>query len=98
MAKTVLNPMTDEPKKLAELTQKFMLDYIKLKGTPEDKKWFVELCESNLETKVNNLTHAEIQSVKIKPVRKAFASRFFSHLLKKKGKKPTFLEEVRGLL
>lgn len=92
-----LNP----PTKKTELNKKSMLNYIKAHGTDEDKKWFINLLETNIEKKTNNLTKEVINGYDIPAIRNEFAKRFFPDLLNKKkpnkNKKSTFEEELKEL-
>lgn len=98
MAKTKLNPLTDKPQNLTDITQDFMLEYMRKVATAtEEKEWFKKLCNDNVDTKVNNLTKEEVKVIKLKVVRKAFAERYFPTLVKAKKKGATFLDLVNNL-
>lgn len=92
-AKT-LNPLTDEPTKKTELTKDFMLTYIKVKGTEEDKKWFKEEVKKYTVEKYINLKEGKkVKGLDLKPLRNEFADRFFPNLNKTKD----FFAEVDEL-
>ncbi len=97
MAKSNLNPATDTPSTLTEITQDFMLGYIKAKATEEEKQWFKKLCNDNIKKKKNNLTGQEVDTVDIKVVRHEFALKYFPNLIKTKKKGSTFLDLVNEL-
>lgn len=102
MKKTTLNPLTDTPENLTQVTKSFMLLYIKEKGKPADKKWFKELCGNPEYQKPfkSNLTGQEKIDIDIKKVREAFCERFFPNLLeakKKKANNKSFLDLVNDL-
>ncbi len=97
MAKSNLNPATDIPSTLTEITQDFMLGYMKLNATEEEKTWFKGLCNSNVKKKPNNLTGKEVNTVDIKVVRREFALKYFPNLIKPKKKGTSFLDLVNEL-
>lgn len=84
MAKISLNPLTDTPEKLTDLTKKFMLDYVKAKGTDKDKKWFQDLYKKHRIEKPDRLKpeRTVVGIDNIGEFRKAFAMRFFPQLIK----------------
>ena len=99
--KEALNPLTDKPQSLSDLTLNYMLGYIKAKGSKEDKKWYAEKVKSYWGKKFNNLSKKEIEAVTdIPALRRDFADRFFPNLLsKKRGKtKKSYLDMVNELL
>ena len=97
MAKNNLNPLTDTPDTLTPLTKDFMLEYVKVKGTEEDKEWYKKVCNSNIVKKKNNFTGQETDGVDYKVVRHEFAKRFFPHLLKPQKKGVSYLDLVNEL-
>ncbi len=96
MAKSMLNPLTDTPTSLTQLTQSFMLQYMRAKGSDEEKAWFKELCNANALQRTNNLNGKPTQVLSLQPVRRAFAEKYFPQLLKKKQGK-TFFDELNEL-
>ena len=84
MAKKTLNPLTDTPMKITQLTKDFMLVYIKTNGSAKDKEWFKDLVKRNTIDKVNNLNGEKTKGVDIFAMRKEFAERFFPQLIKEK--------------
>jgi hypothetical protein len=101
MAKTKIDLTTTEPKNLTSLTKDAMLDYIIAKGTKEDKKWYAELCNANLQWKTNNLTKEKYQTPNLTVVREQFAKRFFPNLTQKKkakSKAQSYMDKVNALL
>lgn len=100
MAKKTLNPLVDTPTTLRDLTQEFMYNYIKAKGSKEDIKWFKETVEKYTGEVENKFTHEKQEGVADLPaLRKDFANRFFSHLNTKKEKKKakSFIDLVKEL-
>lgn len=92
-AKT-LNFLTEEPTKKTELTKDFMLTYIKIKGTEEDKKWFKARVKEHTIEKENRFKAGEtVKGLDLKPLRNEFADRFFPNLNKTKD----FFAEVDEL-
>lgn len=96
-----LNP----PTKKTELTKDNMLKFIKENGSPEDKKWFVDLMKSNVQKKKNNLTGEVVDGYDLPKIREAFAQKFFPTISakaksasKKSSKKKSFEEELAELL
>lgn len=92
-----LDPTKDVPQYLYQITQEFMLGYIKQKKiSNEDRKWFKELClENKKEVTRGNSTFTVLD---ISPVRKGFAEKFFSDIeFGKKPKKPSFFDELDSL-
>lgn len=100
MAKKVLNPMTDIPASLSDLSLDFMYDYIKEKGKKADKEWFLNKVKDLWGKKYNNLAKAEIECITdIPALRRDFAERFFPNLNKRKKKKSeSYLDKVKALL
>lgn len=99
--KEALNPLTDKPQSLSDLTLNYMLGYIKAKGTEKDKKWYAQVVKSYWGKKYNNLAKAEIEGVTdIPALRRDFADRFFPNLLSKKREKAkkSYLDMVNELL
>lgn len=87
MAKQKLNPLTDTPTSLADLTKDFMLNYIKVKGTEKDKEWFKKTAnkyKTEEENRVGNGGKCFCIS-DIKALRQEYAERFFPQLLKSKN-------------
>ena len=87
MAKrATLNPLTDTPTSLTDLTKRFMLDYIKAQGTAEDRKWFKKIVAEQKEEKPNKVGKEDGETCygikSIKELHNAFAKRFFPNLLK----------------
>lgn len=85
MAKTKLNPLTDAPSKMNDLTKDFMLQYIKTKGTEADKKWYKGICAENKIERENTLPTTngkKVSTYDFPVIRKAFAERFFPNLIK----------------
>lgn len=80
MAKAKLNPATDTPKNLIDITMDFMAEYIELKSD-EDKKWFGDLVFKNLIEKKNS-KGGITRTYNAKEVRKEFVRRFFPNLIK----------------
>lgn len=97
MAKTTLNPLTDTPKNLTRITQDFMLEYIKAKGTDEDKEWFKQMIEKNTVIKIDKKTNKEEKHLSNKDAKRAFAERFFPELVTKKKEKNNFFSAVENL-
>lgn len=97
MAKPTLNPDI-EPSGLIEITQDFMFYYLKAKGTKEDKKWYINLCESKQEKSTNPITNETVLKLNTKAVRKEFALKFFPHLVKQKKKGQSYMDLVKTLL
>ena len=98
MARQELNAKTDNPKTKNDLTKKYMLDYIKYRGTDEDKEWYIDLIEKNQKEKNNNLTGKSYVGTDLKKVREAFVKRFFPNLEKEKKSGTTYLDQVRNAL
>ena len=99
--KEPLNPITDTPKSLADVTLKFMYDYISVNGAKKDKEWFCERVSSYWGKKYNNLAKREIEGVtNIPALRREFALRFFPQLVDRKQtpNKKTYLDMVKDLL
>lgn len=96
MAKSMLNPLTDTPASLTQLTEHFMLQYIRAKGSDEEKAWFKELCHANAVQRTNNLNGKTTKALSLPPVRRAFAEKYFPQLLRKKQGK-NFFEELDDL-
>lgn len=94
--KTTLNPLTDTPQTLNDLTKDYMLKYVKTVGTEEDRKWFKALIKNNTFEDTNALNGKTCKKLKIKEIRRNFAERFFPNLLKR-GKGTSFFDEVDGL-
>ena len=84
MAKNILNPLTDTPQKITDLTKKFMLDYVKAKGTKADKEFFKSLYKKYRIEKPSKLKDGEtvVGIESISEMRKEFAVRFFPQLVK----------------
>ena len=97
MPKSNLNPLTDTPSTLTQVTQGFMLEYIKAKGSDEEKQWFKKLCNANIIKKKNGLTGEEVDALDTKVVRREFVAKYFPHLVKQKKKGVTFLDMVNEL-
>lgn len=96
MAKATLNPLTDTPSKMTDLTKSFMLAYIKSKGTKADKEWFQKLVEKYTIDKINKLNGQKCKGISdISKMRIDFATRFFPQLIKSKD---SFFDEVNNLI
>lgn len=80
MAKAKLNPATDTPKNLVDITMDFMYDFVELKGD-EDKKWFGELVRKNVVEKTNS-KGGKTRTYNAKVVRQAFVKKYFPNLIK----------------
>lgn len=98
MDKTELD-LQNPPKTKVKLTKNAMLKAIKEHGSQEDKEWFKKLCHDKKTTKKNNLrSGAEIETVDIAEVRKAWIERFYPGAFKKKTKKKdSFFDELDKL-
>lgn len=75
-----LNPETDTPEKILEVSKAFMTGYLKAKGTVDDKKWFAALVEKNLVERTIPTSGKKYRDYKLKVVRAAFIERFFPAL------------------
>lgn len=87
MAKQKLNPLTDTPTSLADLTKDFMLNYVKTKGTEKDKEWFKKTANKYKTEKENRVGNGGkcFGISDIKALRQEYAERFFPQLLKSKN-------------
>ena len=94
--KIELDAKTQDPKFMYHLTQKYMKDYVQVRGTKEDQIWYYKLVLAN-KKKVKR-GKAEFDVLDLTKVRKAFAKRFFEELGKKGPKKPTYFDEIEKLL
>lgn len=93
--KKTLNPLTESPKSLVDITKEFMLAYMKSsKATQEDKAWFKKLVNDNKKQIANNLTKTSIDSADWKIVKRAFAERFYPNVLVKAS---DFFAELENL-
>ena len=91
--------INENPKFLYQLTQNYMLGYVKERGTKEDRIWYAKLGLANQK----EVTRAgkTFTVLDIQKVREEFAGRFFSNLLERKKngtKKPTYMDELKALL
>lgn len=101
MAKTIVDLKQTPPTAIPNLTKDAMLYYIKKYGTKEDKVWYVELCKSSTNKKTNNITKEVVEGLDISTIRKAFAKKFFPHLLeekKAKSKTKSYMDLLEELL
>ena len=97
--KKELDPKTETPKYLYQLTQKFMLGYIQQDSVPKAKKReFAKMCLANKKEVTRGKTTFTVLDAT--PVRKWFAGEFFPDLLKKKKTKtePSFFDQIKELL
>ena len=97
--KKELDPKTETPEFLYQLTQKFMLGYIQQPSIPKEKQQeFARLCLDN--KKEITRGKASFTVLDPAPVRKWFAGEFFPELLKKKKTKsePSFFDQIEALL
>ncbi len=73
------------PEKKTDLNKESMLKYVSgLKAA--DKKWFVELMNSNKENKRNNLTDEVVEGYNMSKIREAFAQKYFPEISSKAKK------------
>ncbi len=91
--------ISENPKYLYQLTQKYMLGYVKERGTKEDRIWYAKL---GIENQIP-ITRAgkTFDVLDIKTVREKFADRFFDYLLdnsKKNTKKESYVDQLKKLL
>ena len=101
MAKTIVDLKETPPKAIPSLTKDAMLYFVKKYGTKEDKIWYVNLCKSNIIKKTNNITKEVAEGLDISKIRKAFAQKFFPHLLeekKTKTKTKTYMDLLEELV
>ncbi len=99
MAKKEELDVKKDPKFLYQLTQNYMLGYVKERGTKEDRVWYAKLGLAN-QRKISR-AGKDFEVLDIQKVREEFAKRFFPNLLdrKKNGtKKPTYKDELEALL
>ncbi len=99
MAKKEELSVKENPKYLYQLTQKYMLDYVRERGTKEDRIWYAKL---GIDNQVS-VTRAgkTFDVLDVKTVREKFAERFFNYLLDKNNKntkKPSYVEQLKQLL
>lgn len=87
------------PTSLSNLTKEIMFEYIKDKGTDEDKAWFKKLIHDHWTDQKKTPNGSVGQGIDdIQKVRKAFAERFFDSLLEKKPSKgKSYLDLVDSL-
>lgn len=95
MKKTTLNPLTDKPENLTQVTKNFMLAYMQ-NVAPQDIEWFKKLCMENVKKEKNKLTGNEQDVIVIKDVRAKFVDRYFPNLANDKKNK-SFLDLVNEL-
>lgn len=91
-----LNPKTDKPEKLIQITKGYMKGYILYQAnTEENKAWFKAMVKNpDFQKSVkNNLTGKETIDIDIKKVRKEFCKKFFPQLVEKEPKK-TFIDSI----
>lgn len=102
-----LNKVDDIPESKTQLTQKWMMDYLKEKASNEDKQYFISFLENadNKVKRTNNLTNTEYETIDIKKFREEFCKKYFSKLNEKntkkkenKQEKKTLAEELRETL
>ncbi|MBR0353575.1 MAG: hypothetical protein IJH53_10280 [Oscillospiraceae bacterium] len=104
MAKTKkepLNPLTDKPKSLADVTLMYMHDFIDKKGSLEDAEWFMDRLDAYWGMKYNNLAKKEIEGVTdIPALRREFALRFFPQLVDRKRtpNKQSYRDMVKAMV
>ena len=87
------------PQFLYQLTQNYMLGYVKARGTKEDRVWYAKLGLAN-QKKVTR-AGKDFEVLDIQKVREEFVKRFFPNLLERKkngAKKPTYKNELEALL
>lgn len=97
MATAKLNAKTDTPTTKTQITKGFMLDYVKINGSEEDKAWFKALVNENKVEKDSKLPNGKAyETIDIKAVRNAFCDRFFPQLNQKK-KANSFFDDVNSL-
>ena len=97
-----LNP----PTKKTELTKESMLLFMKDESvSKKEKKWFVDLMNSNKVKKKNNLTGEIVETYDLPKVREEFALKYFPQISSKAkkntkapSKKKSFENELMGLL
>lgn len=97
-----LNP----PVKKTELTKESMLKFMKDESvSKKEKKWFVDLMNSNKIKKKNNLTGDIVDTYDLPKIREEFAIKYFPEISSKarKSKKApnktkSFESELMGLL
>lgn len=101
MAKRIkLNPATDAPTSRNDLSLDYMLGYVALNGSDEDKKWYIKLVEKNTEMKDCALPKAQgkkVSTTKQAVVREAFCERFFPQFCNK-NEKLSYLDKVKKAL
>lgn len=101
---TIKDLKTNPPTSKRDLTKENMLKFIKNHGSAEDKKWFVDLMNTNKLNKVSNLDGKPVVGYNLGVIREEFARKFFEDLSSKskKGgkakKKPSFEDELLSLL
>lgn len=95
MAKTKLNPATDTPTNLIQITTAFMKGYVSLKGD-EDKKWFAAVVKNNIIEKATP-NGGKVRTYNVKLVRREFAKKYFPHLIKS-SKASSELDEILSWL
>lgn len=101
---TVKDLRLNAPEKKTDLTKQSMLKYMK-DATAEEKKWFVDLMNSNKIKRKNNLTGEVVDGYDMPKVREAFAQKYFPEIsgkarrAKKAPKKiSSFEDELAALL
>lgn len=93
MSKKVrLNPLTDEPRLLTDLTRDYMLGYVKSLADEKEIKWFASVCKENIKEKTNQLNKEKVKTIDLPVVRRAFADRYFPNLIKPLSSKDFFAE------
>lgn len=103
MASRKLDLTINTPTKKTDLTKGNMLNFMKTKSTKE-KEWFVKLMKDNKKKQKNNLTDETIEVFDMKPIREAFAQKYFPDIsdkgrkAKTKKEKKSFAEELESLL
>lgn len=89
MAKAKLNPATDTPKNLIDITKSFMKEYVKLQGE-EAKQWFKSIVAQNAVEKT--IKGVKRKDYNVPVVRRLFAEKYFPSLIKRSSSVSDFDE------
>lgn len=98
MAKKPELDVHEDPKFLYQLTQSYMLKFVKERGNKEDRIWYAKLgLDSQKEVTRSGKTFMVLD---VTTVRNEFAKRFFPYLLEKKpsATKKSYTDELKELL
>ena len=90
MKKSKLNPQSEKPTCKSDIDKRYIVEYTKLFGTPEQKEIIKQCIKEHTVDRVSQLTKQPYKDIELKAVRDQFCALFFPQLNIKSGSKSFF--------